>query len=98
VGDVDTGSLILIPPGGFPTAFLAFFDGFGLEVAFCLPARVLDTSSGGRVTVRLITMTLGQDWDSQGWNVTLKAGDERNETVQSLCTNNQGIRFYENKR
>jgi hypothetical protein len=34
--------LILISPKDFPAAFLAFFWGVGLVVAFHLPGRVLD--------------------------------------------------------
>jgi hypothetical protein len=93
VGAVDTCSLILIPPRGFLANFLVFFDGVGLAVAFRLPARVLSTSSSRRVTVGLAIRGLGRDWD-----VTLKAGGGKNETVESLHTNNQGIRSCGNKK
>jgi hypothetical protein len=39
---LGAGSLILIPLDGFPVAFLAFFWGVGLAVAFHLPAQVFD--------------------------------------------------------
>jgi hypothetical protein len=80
-------------PRGFLANFLVFFDGVGLAVAFRLPARVLGTGFGGRVTVGLAIRRLGRDWD-----VTLKVGGGKNETVQSLHTNNQGIRSYGNKK
>jgi hypothetical protein len=41
-GTLGTCSLILILPEGFPVNFLAFFWGVRLEVAFRLPARVLE--------------------------------------------------------
>jgi hypothetical protein len=37
---LGVSSLILIPPIDLPAAFLAFFWGVGLPIAFCYPARV----------------------------------------------------------
>jgi hypothetical protein len=46
-GALDIGLLILILPNGRSLTFPAFFEGVGLAVAFCLPARVLKGPTDG---------------------------------------------------
>jgi hypothetical protein len=68
-GALDEGSLILIPPDGLPTAFLAFFEGVGLADAFHLLALVLEATTPTLVEVSLEDSSLG------GWVKTGMAGN-----------------------
>jgi hypothetical protein len=56
---LGVGSLILIPLEDFPAAFLAFFWGVGLAVAFCLPTWVLEASTLAPVDGSLVDSPLG---------------------------------------
>jgi hypothetical protein len=44
---LDAGSLILISPPDLLMVFLGFFDGGGVVVALCLPAREMEDLAPG---------------------------------------------------
>jgi hypothetical protein len=76
---LGVASLILIPSADFPVAFLAFFEGVELAVAFHLPAQALralapaltegsliDSSSGGRAETGMVGIEMSPSKPGMG--------------------------------